>query len=274
MIFSRRKSRCISLVFGLGVLSGSTDLMAQASQPQAAVAYVLVESNPAGKEIYLDTEFVGKTPQLLQITPVDSHRIVVRAGDGSSWFARDYVRTFAAPEGDTLNIQAAFSRAYFLRSMPHDALVFLGDSLLGRTPLTLELDYAETPTLELRKEGYHPLTITIGPNSEQFRMFVLERDEEFWETQRRQLHERLAVKSSRRRMAKWGGVLSLVAGTSAILLKRKADDFYEKYRGTADPARMQRYISKTEDFDTYSGIAFGVFQLSFAFSVYQFLRSQ
>ncbi|MGH7454905.1 MAG: hypothetical protein ACRENG_26345, partial [bacterium] len=88
------------------------------------------------------------------------------------------------------------------------------------------------------------------------------------EQSRRRFH------TSKNRRIAWAATgVSLASGVAAILLKDKADHFYEQYLTTSRPPARESAYQRAVDYDRYSGIATGVFEASFAVSFYFFLKS-
>jgi PEGA domain len=74
----------------------------QASSP-ADTAKVMVSSEPSGTEIYVDGNFMGNTPSLIDL-PAGSHTVRVEAKGRASWS-----RTATLTTGSKITVQAVLS---------------------------------------------------------------------------------------------------------------------------------------------------------------------
>lgn len=67
---------------------------------------------------------------------------------------------------------------------------------------------------------------------------------------------------------------AVVCGGASMYFKNKADERYERYLRASSPEKMNRYYDEACRLDSYAGLAYGGFQLSFLLWVYFFLRSR
>jgi hypothetical protein len=82
---------------------GSSSDVAKADQPgsPASTAKVMVSSEPTGADIYVDGDFMGNTPSLIEL-PAGSHTIRVEAKGQKPWS-----RTVSLTAGSKVTLQAA-----------------------------------------------------------------------------------------------------------------------------------------------------------------------
>ncbi len=263
------------IVVGLlwAVLQPLAAVMGQEAPPDTSLAVISVESEYAGQPVILDGQPIGVTP--LQFHPISpgNHTLIVRRSARHSWLYLDWVQRFYAAPGDTLMFRAAFKRVYFVRSHPFGARVYRDGQYLGTTPLTFEAEDTARVRLTLEKEGYNPAVVVWEPKDDNRINVILEPINAFWISQEKAQREVELRRSRRRKMAWISGGISILAGTAAILFKKKADRAYAAYQKTAHPDRMQQYIAEAGKYDRYSSVTFGVFQVSFGLGFYFFLRS-
>lgn len=146
----------------------------------------------------------------------------------------------------------SFKSAVYLQTNPHDAGVFIGDSLIGHTPLYIPVTLKN---LMLKKPDYETKIIdpaeltggkTIGLN------FVgRARKESFYE---KNIFKYLV-----------GGIVALGAATAYF--KVKADKKFDEYQITGEPG----LLNKTRKYDVISGITMGALQINFGALIYLFL---
>ena len=51
---------------------------------------------------------------------------------------------------------------------------------------------------------------------------------------------------------------AIATNWASFYIKRKADDYYDIYRGTSNRDRMEKYYNKAGDYDVYANIMLGV----------------
>ncbi|MDZ7361987.1 MAG: PEGA domain-containing protein [candidate division KSB1 bacterium] len=241
-------------------------------------AVISVESQYPGLPILIDGKEAGFTPLQNHLLPPGKHEIAVKRAQPESWLDFDWVETCSLSAGDTLHFTAHFQKGYSINSMPFGAEVYLDGVLQGTTPLVLRLPEDEIAYVEIRKAGYQAEQLQIGKTKEglaETRLYAVTlKPEKDWtvlhedEASRRRFHL-----TRNRRISLAAAGLSLASGVAAILLKDKADHFYDQYLTTGLPAQREKFYQRTKDYDRYSGIATAVFETSFAVSFYFFLKS-
>ena len=145
-----------------------------------------------------------------------------------------------------------FEKKIYLSTSPQDVDINSGDKQIGYTPLFLNPDLKE---ISLSKKDYLNKNMEI-PNG----MSTVDINMDFIGTRPTQSF----------RKTPWFKVLigtAVILGGTAAYYKIEADNNYEKYLATDNPD----YLKKTDDFDTYSGLAFGALQINFAFILYYLL---
>jgi hypothetical protein len=264
----------IGVAFSLVAVS----TFAQQSAPSHQ-AYISVESQHPGLPVLIDDKEIGLTPLRHWPLPPGKHEIAVKRSSPESWLDFDWTETCSLQAGDTLTFVARFLKGYSLNSTPFGAEVYADGILQGTTPLVLRLPEGEVTSVEIRKSGYQPAQLQVGKLSEagqpETRLYAvtLKAEKEIAlirevEQSRRRFHV-----SKNRRIALVAAGVSLASGVAAILLKDKADHFYEQYLTTGRPGARESFYQRAVEYDRYSGIATGVFEASFAVSFYFFLKS-
>jgi hypothetical protein len=240
--------------------------------------FISVDSRYPGLPVFVDGAEAGFTPlRNWSLTPGE-HEIAVKRAQPESWLDFDWVEICSLSAGDTLHFVARFLKGYSINSTPFGAEVYVDGVLEGATPLVLRLPEDEIASVEIRKAGYQAEQMQIGKTKEglaETRLYAValkpEKDLTILHdvgTSRRRFHL-----ARNRRISLAAAGLSLASGVAAILLKDKADHFYDRYLTASLPAQREKFYARTEDYDRYSGIATGVFEASFAVSFYFFLKS-
>jgi hypothetical protein len=251
------------------------------AQKTASTSHVVVsvESKQLGLPVLIDGKEAGFTPLRNWPLPPGKHEIAVKRSSPESWLDFDWTETCSLQAGDTLKLVARFLKGYSLNSTPFGAEVFVNGILHGTTPLVLRLPEGEAASVEIRKAGYQTAQLQAGKAREagqpETRLYAvtLKADQASELIREVEQSRRLFRVSKNRRIALAAAGLSLASGVAAILLKDKADNFYQQYLTTGLPAAMESAYQRTVDYDRYSGIATAVFEASFAASFYFFIKS-
>jgi hypothetical protein len=263
----------IGAVFLLVAISASAQQSASASH-----GFISVVSQYPGLPVFVDGAEIGFTPLQNWPLPPGGYKIAVKRARPESWLDFDWVETCSLSAGDTLKFVAHFQKGYSINSTPFGAEVYASGVLQGTTPLVLRLPEGEMANVEIRKTGYQSEQLKIGKMEEgisEIRPYavVLKQEKNL-----AVLHE--AAQSRRRfhinrnrRISLAAAGMSLASGVASILLKDKADHFYEQYLTAGLPAKREMFYQRTKDYDRYSGVATAVFEASFAVSFYFFLKS-
>jgi hypothetical protein len=243
--------------------------------PHRSYAVISIESTPAGLPIFIDGSETGFTP--LQNYPLlpGKHEIAVKRALSESWLDFDWTETCSLRAGDTLKFVARFQKGYSINSTPFGAEVFVNEILRGTTPLVLRIPEGEMANVEIRKAGFQTEQLQIGrinENFEELRLHAMTL-KPLALTGEVQLARQRWPLSRHRRISLAAAGVSLASGITAILLKDKADGFYDQYLTASLPEKRETFYKRTQDYDRYAGIATAVFEASFAVSFYFFLKS-
>ncbi|WP_135257516.1 PEGA domain-containing protein [Thermus caldilimi] len=130
-----------------------------APPPTPAAATLVVDSRPAGAEVYLDGRLSGRTPVSLQVNPgrhevelrlsgYQPYRVTVNPRPGER--VQVFAQLVSEPRQGTLAVT----------SSPSGAEVYVEGALRGRTPLSLSLPEGRY-AVELRLSGYEPYQATV-----------------------------------------------------------------------------------------------------------------
>lgn len=130
-----------------------------APPPTPATATLVVDSRPAGAEVYLDGRLSGRTPVSLQVNP-GRHEVELRLAG-----YQPYRVTVNPRPGERVQVFAqlvpeARQGTLAVTSSPSGAEVYVEGTLRGRTPLSLSLPEGRY-AVELRAPGYEPYQATV-----------------------------------------------------------------------------------------------------------------
>jgi hypothetical protein len=225
---------------------------------------VRLETLPMGAEVWWGDSLLGVTP--LTVARSRAAEIVVWHPARSAWRAKRDTIAADAPDASAGVVLMRFARRLTVTSMPHGAAVFEGDSLIGYTPVSIDVDDA-VRELRLERPGCDEQRITVGEASGDVVTVVLAaaggdgclppmREQ----TSFFRLPDATVIVPA--------GV-GLLAGIAAVVLKQEADASYDRYRTTADGALLDR----ARRYDIYAGVALAASELALAWLVYKLFSS-
>lgn len=247
------------------------------AQPATSVASaaISVESQHAGLPVLIDGKQIGVTPLRHWPLPPGKHELAVKRTRPESWLDFDWTESCSLQAGDTVTFVARFQRGYSINSTPFGAEVWVNHILQGTTPLIVRLPEGELANIEIRHAGYQAEQLQVGNSAAEIRLYAVElkREQHLPSIQEVEKSRRRLHLQRNRRLSLAAAGLSLASGITAILLKDKADHFYDQYLTAGLPENRERFYQRTADYDRYAGIATTVFEASFAVSFYYFLKS-
>lgn len=178
------------------------------------------------------------------------HKIVAMENN-NRWNAKTFSDTIYVKDCTGISLHYTFNNKVLLNTVPQDAHVYSGDTLLGYTPLLIS---NPSGNLRLEKPGFESLEINadaFGKNEPVKMKFISEPEEEqFYDTD---LFKILT-----------GSMI--VLGATTAYFKLKADNKFDDYQTTGD----KKLLDQTHKFDLISGITFGALQINFAAIIYFF----
>ncbi|RMG62618.1 MAG: PEGA domain-containing protein [Calditrichaeota bacterium] len=234
---------------------------------KAQRALLSIQSEPAGCWVRIDTVLVGQTPILSLETSPGRHIINVYPPEGGLWnWNEQTVEVTLAPAQDT-TVTVVFDQPVLVNSLPPRAEVYAGKQYLGTTPLYLNFARYAGQNLTVRKDGYKPYAFQLvkpGPIVAHLESrFGTGDDKGVTRPKLLGLLPRTHVR------AKFALLAATVATHwASFYFKNKADDNFENYQRSGDPARMRHYLNQTRKYDTLSEIALGLSYTSLAGLMY------
>jgi len=220
------------------------------SSSQSCKGTLIIETDRKGSEIYLNQQMAGIGRAEVELEP-GSYEVKVKETD-KEWDSQTLIQTVKLNECNTLRISFKFDEEIYLQTEPQDASVYVGDSLIGYTPLYLSYGYK---SLQLKKPGYESKVVSLNDFSTNH-PFTLNyigevEDKSFYE---KDLFKYLVA-----------GIVVL-GGTSAYF-KLKADKKFDTYKISGE----QDLLDQTHQYDLISGITFTALQINFGALIYFFL---
>ena len=246
---------------------------AQVLQGADEFGYLTIGQVETGFIVKVDGVVVGKTPIIDLRLLRGEHSLEIIYGQTAAWQRSTSNQIIYITTGDTLRLDIPRLKTYFIQSTPFGAAVYLDDQKIGETPLYVELPTAGGCMLRFEKKGYLTTHIKCDSGTDASIQVNLRENKEFeLLDQRDRVTFDLGRASNRKKSIILVGV-GIATGVAAVMLKRRADSYYDQYLRAPTPSRQNALFDKTANYDTYSSVAFGVFQVSFGAGFYYFLKS-
>ncbi len=226
---------------------------------QENIARISILSSPDNIQVRLNSVLIGKTPiENFSVKPGNHHLEALSNAPGN-WYNTNIYKKITLKAGQDTTIFLRFSRPVKINSIPFDARLLHNDREIGVTPITLPFEENQGKEFRIEKAGYQTFKFMLdNPNS---KMYILQKidltssDDESSSFAYSILHKNIKSK------------FFLLTGTvithwMAFYFKNMADNNYQKYLGTGNPALMDKYWENTQKYDRFSDISLGV---SYAF---------
>jgi hypothetical protein len=155
-------SRSLTIVLAFLTLAGVASAMPD-STGAGNRASLNVTTSPDSGWIYVDGLFVCRAPAHIDSLLPGRHVLHIAHPDYANWLTEGVSDTIAVETGQILAKHYTLSHWYSVISVPSGAGVYVGDSLLGLTPLILRPNSVPTDSsLTARKEGYTQVTSSLA----------------------------------------------------------------------------------------------------------------
>ena len=246
----------------------------QNSEENIRTGYLNIKYRVKGLPVYIDGLLAGKTPLVKYELTAGRHLVTIAAKSKSDWHNSRWHQTINIIADETHTIHPVLERAFYITSNPHGASIYDKEKLIGETPMYHIVPDTLSGMLRFEKEGYLTTFAEFGPDLDDSVNIVLRQDHAFnlMEKKMEKKLERLRIGNERKAVVLAG--VSIGAGLAAVLLKKRADVYYNDYKRAPEPDVRDASYEKTARYDKYSSTAFGLFQASFALGFYHFLKSK
>jgi hypothetical protein len=214
--------------------------------------------------VFIDSVRTGKTPLTVDSLRGGRHALRLVQSDLSSWLTGSINDTVFLAPGEQRTLRYAFDRRVMVITDPSGAIVSIGDSIAGTTPLLLVSRSAGLPSsVTVERKGYEKTAILLPAGESGVARAALHK---IWQSEPSE--SPLMIESGRAertglRLYVAGGV-TVAAGVAAAYWKIRADGQNALYQETGDPA-FQR---TTHRLDTSAAFALLATQIGFAFFTY------
>ena len=221
-------------------------------------AWIRVKSNLSESLVMVDSVYSGRANGSLLRIPAGGTRIVLVPTEVGAWDLPQPETDLSVAAWDTATLVMDFPYQYRIDSTPFGAKVSVPAQeglVLGETPLVYSMESPLLSALLLEKAGY--ANAVIQPGSD-----VINRHSVALRPIDQSVPDELAVEwapaGSKNKWISWAAAgLALTGGALAVNFKFKADEEYERYLETGDPAVKEQ----VDQYDMYSYVALGAMQV-------------
>ncbi len=243
-------------------------LLLTATAASAQTAAVRVTAGAETGVVVIGDDVAGAPGEALQI-PAATPVVVALVEPGRAWNPRRAEVTVTVPEGDTLDVGLVLPARVRIETMPPGAAVTLTTSdgtmrALGAAPITEDLAPGATGTLVASLDGYRDARAVLDAAQQQGRPLVLLLSPD-GSAEGTPPVTILTTERSRRRATLLDAsiaVLTLAAGTVAVVTKFRADRVDDRYRDPASPERGDEALRvRAERLDRTALVALGAMQV-------------
>lgn len=206
--------------------------------------------------VSLNDSLEMETPAEVIALPEGAYILYANPLNDRNWYSRSFKKMVEVTAGDTTDVYLESKTHRLIQSTPSEALLLTAqDSVLGKTPYILDYNDAFI-FLYLEKNGYLRKRLDVTEPGWPKRV-TLQRDNDLRQAINIPTH--IERPSLFKRYLKPGLVVTAITTNwLSFYLKRKADDYYDKYQSSSEVSRINHYYDKTEQFDMYSSVLLGV----------------
>ena len=255
-------SALIAAMILLGTVTGPAP---DSSAP--ARCSLTIRTGPDTATVYVDSVRAGRTPLSRDSLRGGSHVLRLVQEDTTSWLTGSITDTVYLSPGESRTLRYAFERRVMVVTDPSGALVYIGDSAAGTTPLMLTSSPRPLPSdVSVVRSGYESTIVPLPGSGSGVARAVLHK---MWQSEPSENPFMKESGSSERtglRLYMAGG-LTVAAGAAAAYLKIKADGRNALFQETGNPALQD----ETRRLDVSAAIALAATEIGFAFFTYYLL---
>lgn len=238
---------------------------AQDSLDYTETVNLSIISNLTNSTVFLDTVSLGKPPINNHKTKPGRYTLsIINPSASNKWEIENYKKEIEIIS-DTL-IAVNFNEFYYINSDPFNASVFNNGTMIGMTPLRINLENPLTGTLTFKKDEYIDEVLNLSPVDTTRTIFVKMKENRYGQSSNPVFKNKSTSFNTGRNFLAIGsfGAGALLSAVSSIYYKNMANDSYDTYRQTYD----QRDLDRTNRYDTISLISLLVMQGAIAGVIY------
>lgn len=224
-------------------------LITSVSIAQDCKSKIVIQSDSVSVYVFINDSMISKTNYSEILLPDGEYRIKL-VGDNKIWNSNIVSDTVTLRNCETMLIKYNDSNGIYLDSNPQDAYVFSGDSLIGNTPMLINIGYKN---VTLKKSGYSDYNLVNLTAEDHLKVnlnFIgIKKQESFFTSTAFKILAGTAI----------------ALGAASAYFKLKADNKFDEYKLSNDKS----LLDETHKYDLISGISFTALQLNIGFIIYK-----
>jgi hypothetical protein len=234
------------------------------------LARLQILTEPDSATVMIRGRIVGKTPLIVDSCAPGVYDLRILHPDGANWLTPVVSDTIRLQGGQTTTVRYSLNGGIIVRSDPDGASVFLRDSLLGETPLSLLRGrWSKNTLLQVKKDGFAP--VFVDPSLAVRGVLTVPLQGLPGVAGGGDIMSLVLPSGNGRHLLRLyiSSGVALISGVASAYFKITADERQEAYQRSGDPLAL----SERKRLDTAAGICFAVAQISLALFSY-FLLSE
>ncbi len=216
---------------------------------QECKSKIVVQSDSDSVYVFINDSLITKTKSSSIELPNGRYEIKL-VGDNKIWNSNITDDIITLRDCDSIMVKYNSVYGNYIDSNPQDAYVFIGDSLIGNTPMFLNSFIKE---VTIKKDGFRDYSLSdlkAGNNVKVNLEFIgVQKEKSFF--------------SSTAFKVLAGSALAL--GAASAYFKLKADNKFDEYKLNKD----KLLLDQTNKYDLISGITFTALQINLGFIIYK-----
>ena len=255
----------------LSLLLTSCLLLPDARGQQTAYLHLTADQLPG--TVTIDSVKIPPTRDTLVAISPGKHCIRAATPFRTDWLLRDFQKSILVGPLDTASVAIIFPKYFILYSQPMRSFVWIGDSLLGRTPLLANWETLKNKSIRIENRGYFTKQFNLQSLNQEKLTIRLKKDPHYWQ----KFNWLRRKKQLQKKRLLWGaactGGAALASGVAAYFLKKKANAAYNDYLKTPFPDEIKKDYNRAQHYDTYAGTTYLIFEINLISSAILLLKA-
>jgi len=204
--------------------------------------------------INIDTTYVGTGSLSYYTLPVGHHIVHIYNPNNLSWSNRGRTEQIEIKDNEHTRLDFRDSEEIRIISLPYASKVYMGDEMLGQTPLVYARKNIGNQSIRLENRGFEDKSFNLVQGQSVYKVSLKTAEDQGKSRITRLKDNQYKIKWYREGLI----VTSLAASWASFYYKREADRYYAQYQRSSDSRDMIALYSKTEQYDTMAEIAITV----------------
>ncbi|MEK6566481.1 MAG: PEGA domain-containing protein [Bacteroidota bacterium] len=236
-------------------------------EPSHEKGWVVVETVPRGADVYIDSQFCGKTPVERFTLAAGKHVVSAFIPSLTSWNGFSKTDTITIVANQETKLKWDLGALVVINSIPSGSSIQLEGRLLGVTPFVLRSSEALKGEMLVQKEGFQAARVGIDDTRSLHVVLLKPLNGQNENLSPDVLGPITNGETSGQLIHYVAGATMIASGFLSAYFKAQANTNFREYQSSQDPARLDA----TGKFDRLSGFSFTLMQFSFGVLAYKLL---